>query len=246
MAGEDLEIISEQLNILENQHALAQIDRNAILAGLATLQEKDPQTFKKYSTSISKGLPGVTGGVIGLIKAKKSGDPYAISIASLNMSAGVVTMLGPMLGPAAPAAALVSAILGMVSTILGEFLPKPPSLKDEITEVFNTFLAEAKLRKLGVAANQIWTLADTIQNHKENSTEYHPLNLQNGPEVTVLEDVWEYLLQDDKQTLPQWPKMLEKTLLLMGQLFDCVALEVTNPSTLAGVTQKTPITYLPS
>jgi len=155
-------------------------------------------------------------------------------------------MLGPMLGPAAPAAALVSAILGMVSTILGEFLPKPPSLKDEITEVFNTFLAEAKLRKLGVAANQIWTLADTIQNHKENSTEYHPLNLQNGPEVTVLDDVWEYLLQDDKQTLPQWPKMLEKTLLLMGQLFDCVALEVTNPSTLAGVTQKTPITYLPS
>ena len=246
MPGEDMEIISEQLSILENHHALAEIDRNAILAGLATLQEKDPQTFKKYSTSISKGLPGVTGGVIGLIKAKKSGDPYAISIASLNMSSGVVTMLAPMLGPAAPAAALVSALLGMISTILGEFLPKAPSLKDELTEVFNKFLADAKLRKLELAAGEIWKLSDTIEHHKDNSTEYDPLNLFDGSQVKAIEDVWAYLLQEDTQSLPRWPKMLEKTLLLMCQLFKCVALEVTNPSTKAGITGKTPITYLPS
>lgn len=231
-----LDIVSEQLGILEDHHVLASAERQIILDKL----KKEPDKLKEYSDSFSKGLPGVTKGVIGAIKAGKSGDPYAISIATVDIFASIVTMAGPLLGPGGP---LVSALAGMLSTILGEFLPKPPSLKEEIEKLLNKFLAEEKLRDLGTALDQIWVLSDTIQHH---SLDYKSLNLQHGTEIKAIDDAWQWLNQKDKQAVPEWGEVLEKTCMVWIQLLRCVALSVVKPSTRKGVEKGEMLVYLPA
>lgn len=233
---DQLELISDQLDLLEVDHLIAKGEREKILAAL----KKEPDKVKEYSESFSKGLPSLTRGVIDLKKLGKNGDPIAISIASLDVFAGVVAMGGPLLGPLGP---VLSALTGMISMILGEFLPKPPNLKDQIEELLNKFLAEEKLRDLGTAADQIWVLSDTIQNH---STGYKPLNLQHGTEIKAIDDAWQWLKQEDKQSLPQWDLVLEKTCMVWLQLMRCAALTVTKPSTNPGVAKNEMLVYLPA
>lgn len=232
----DIDIISDQLQILMDYHQLTEKQHDQILDKL----KKEPETFKQYIDSLSKGLPAVTKGVIGAIKASKSGDPYAISIAAVDIFGGVATIAGPLLGPAGP---LLSSLASMVSTILGEFLPKQPSLKEQLTELLNKFVAEEKLRDLGTALDQIWVLTDTIEHQELN---YKPLNLQHGPEIRAIDDAWQWLKQKDKQALPDWEEVLEKTCMVWIQLMRCVALCIANPSTRAGVAREDVIVYLPS
>ena len=71
------------------------------------------------------GLPYVREGVLDAIAAGKSGDPFAISIASLSIFSGFLTMAGPLAGPVGP---LISALSGLLSAILGQFLPADKSL----------------------------------------------------------------------------------------------------------------------
>lgn len=236
---EQLQIISDQLDLLEQRHLIAKKDRDKILTELQNLK-KEPDKFKEYAESFADGLPGMTKGVISLVKLGKDGDPFAISIACLDVFSGIVAMAGPLLGPVGP---LISALTGMISAILGEFLPKTPNLKDEIEELLNKFLADEKLRALGTAADQIWILSDTIQNHSRN---YKPLNLQHGTEIKAIDDAWQWLKQQDKQTVAQWDQVLEKTCQVWLQLVRCVALSVVKPSTKAGVSKDDMLTYLPS
>jgi hypothetical protein len=193
----------------------------------------------EYKRSTS-GLPDVTKGVIAAIKAGKSGDALAISIAALDVFSSVVTMAGPLLGPAGP---LVSALGGMISMILGEFLPKGPNLKQELTEVFDKFLAKELLRELGTAADQIWVFADTVEHH---SSDWKPLDLLQGPQVQAIDDTWQWLLQADKQSLPQWGECLDKTCQVFNQLLRAVALSVAHPSTSKDVKPGAMLVYLPA
>jgi hypothetical protein len=236
MADHDIEVISDQLQILQDYQVLSGIERQQILDKL----KKEPNLAKDYSDSLSKGLPGLTKGVIGVVKARQSGDPLAISIASFEICAGVLTIAGPLLGPAGP---VFSALATMISTILGEFVPKPPSLKQELTLLLNKFLAEEKLRSLGTALDEIWVLSDTIQHH---STDYKPLNLQHGTEVKAIDDAWQWLKQEDKQSVAEWGQVLEKTCMVWLQLVRCVALSVAKPSTKAGVDKNAMLVYLPA
>jgi len=235
-----LEDIEKQLKLLEKQYALLPGQSEEIISQLKQLEQDDPVKFKDYSDSISKGLPGLTKGVIAGVKAGKSGDPLAISIAALDVFSSVVTMSGPLLGPVGP---LVSALSGMISMILGELLPKGPSLKQEITELLDKFLAEALLRDLGTAADQIWVFTDTVEHH---STAWKPLNLQHGPEIKAVDDAWQWLMSPEKQSLPQWGEVLEKTCHVFNQLLRSVALSIANPSTRPGVEPGAMLVYLPA
>ncbi|WP_313952901.1 hypothetical protein [Accumulibacter sp.] len=239
-----LEDIAVQLKVLEEQHALQHGQNEQIIEQLTTLQrgnEKDQKLFKEYSDALAKGLPGMTKGVIGAIKAAKSGDPYAISIASLDIFSSVMTLAGPMLGPVGP---LVSALSGMISMILGEFLPKGPNLKDEITQVLDKFLAEQLLRELGTAADQIWIFTDTLEHHGPSA--WTPLDLDGGPQIKAIDDTWQWLLQKDKQALPQWGECLDKTCQVFNQLLRAVILSVAHPSIKEDVKPGAMLVYLPS
>ncbi len=231
-----LELISDQLDLLEINHLIAKGEREKILAAI----KKEPDKAKEYADAFNKGLPSLTRGVIDVIKLGKDGDPIAISIASLDIFAGIVAMAGPLLGPLGP---VFSALTGMISMILAEFLPKPPNLKDQIEELLNKFLADEKLRALGTAADQIWVLSDTIQNH---STNYKPLNLQHGTEIKAIDDAWQWLTQEDKQSVPHWDQVLEKTCMVWLQLVRCAVLTVAKPSTKQGVEKGEMLVYLPA
>jgi hypothetical protein len=233
---EELELISAQLDLLLLNQLIAKTDRDNILAEL----KKEPSKIKEYAEAFAAALPAITSGVIALRKLGKDGDPYAISMASLEIFSGIVAMAGPLLGPVGP---IVSALASMVSMILGEFLPKPPNLLDEIEALLDKFVAEDKLRGLGTAADQIWVLSDTIEHH---STDYRPLNLQHGTEIKAIDDAWQWLNQLEKQSVPLWDQVLEKTCQVWLQLMRCVVLSVVKPSTKEGAKKGEMLVYLPA
>lgn len=236
----ELVFINDQLQILESYHLLAGFERQQIIEKL----KKEPQDqLKLYSESIYKGLPGVTKGLIAAVKAGKGGDPVAISMATFDIFAGVMTMAGPLLGPAGP---ILSALASAISTILGEFLPKAPSVKEELEKLLDKFLAEEKLRKLSANLDALWVLSDTIENHYDQNSKYDLLDLQHGPEVRAIDDVWQWLLQEDKQSVPEWDGVLEKICITWVQLMRCVTLSVLKPSTKKDVDTASATTYVPA
>jgi hypothetical protein len=238
-----LEDIERELNLLKThlgEHG-AKIDE--VLAGVKNLQ---PDHLHEYSEAFETGLPYVTDGVIDAIAAGKSGDPFAISIASLSIFSGFLTMAGPLTGPVGP---LISALTGLLSAILGQFLPAGPSLKAEITEVLDKFLAEALLRGLGSAADEIWIFVDTLEKGRTGTPEpvaWDPLKLNNGPEIKAIDDAWQWLSSKEKQSLPQWGIVLEKTCRVFAQMLRAVTVSVAYPSTRRDAVRGEMLVFLPS
>src|SRR5262245_2211512 len=224
MALKDVEL---ELNLLKGQLGQHGAKVDEVLAGVKNLQ---PDQLHEYSEAFQTGVPYITEGVFDAIAAGKSGDPFAISIASLSIFSGFLTMAGPLTGPVGP---LISALTGLLSTILGQFLPPSKSLEQEFTGVLQKFLAEQKLDKLGVAADQIWVFVDTIERGKEGipaRRPWLPLNLQNGTEIKAIDGAWQWLKNTENQSLPQWGIVLEKTCRLFAQLLEAVTVSVAYPS----------------
>jgi hypothetical protein len=237
-----LEDIERELNLLKThlgEHG-AKVDE--VLAGVKNLQ---PDQLQEYSEAFQTGLPYVTDGVFDAIAAGKSGDPFAISIASLSIFSGFLTMAGPLTGPVGP---LISALTGLLSAILGQFLPAGKSIKEEITEVFEKFLAEQKLSDLGTAADQIWVFVDTVEHSKEDTPEskWKPLDLNSGPQITAIDNAWQWLANKEKQSLPQWGTVLEKTCRVFTQMLRAVTVSVAHPSKRPNATKGEMLVYLPS
>jgi hypothetical protein len=226
-----LEDIERELNLLKTHLGDHGGKIDEVLAGVKNLQ---PDHLHEYSEAFETGLPYVTDGVIDAIAAGKSGDPFAISIASLSVFSGFLTMAGPLTGPAGP---LLSALTGLLSTILGQFLPPGKSLQQELTEVFQKFYAQGKLDELGKAADQIWRFVDTIERGDTGKPErrpWKPLNLQHGTEIGAVDSAWQWLANAENQSLPQWGIVLEKTCRLFTQLLEAVTVSVAYPSTRDG------------
>jgi hypothetical protein len=197
---------------------------------LAELKNLSPGQLQLVSEALQTGMPYITEGVIDAIAAGRSGNPFAMSIACLSVFSGFLTMAGPMTGPVGP---LLSALTGLLSAILGQFLPAGPSLRQEITEIFAKFQAEEKLSKLGTAADQIWVFTDTIEGGPgtPRPVAWTPLDLLGGPQIAAIDEAWQWLANEEKQALPQWGIVLEKTCRVFTQLLRAVILSVAYPST---------------
>jgi hypothetical protein len=169
-----------------------------------------------------------------LVYATKSGDPFAVSIASVGIFQGIVTMASPMLGPVGP---LTSALSGMVIAILGAFLPTPPMLQDEITAVLNKFQAEEKTFDLGSAEDEIWMFIDTVETAAKSgqSVPWEPLNLRNGVEAQAIDGAWQWLSKLEKQSLPYWGEMLSVTCRVFTYLLRAVAVGLAYPSKIGAI-----------
>jgi hypothetical protein len=233
--------IERDLNLLKTQLGEHGATVDEILKEVRNLS---PHEFDLYSQSFQTGLPYLTDGVIDAIAAGRSGNPFAISIASLSVFSGVLTLAGPLLGPVGP---LISALTGLLSAILGQFLPAGPSLKEEITEVFDKFLAEQKLSDLGSAADQVWVFVATIERGQKTGTPmaWKPLDLLGGPQIAAIDDAWQWLANEDKQSLPQWGIVLDKTCRLFTQLLRAVTLSLAYPSARADATRGEMLVHLP-
>jgi hypothetical protein len=238
-----LEDIERELNLLKTHLGEHGSKIDEVLAGVKNLQ---PDHLHEYSEAFETGLPYVTDGVIDAIAAGKSGDPFAISIASLSVFSGFLTMAGPLTGPVGP---LLSALTGLLSAILGQFLPAGPSIKDEITEIFEKFLAQERLDDLGTASDQIWVFVDTLEHGKSGKPEptpWEPLKLNNGSEITAIDHAWQWLANSEKQSLPQWGIVLEKTCRVFTQMLRAVTVSVAYPSTRDEAVPGEMLVYLPA
>lgn len=237
-----IEDIDTQLKLLNDELREHGFTADEILRQVKNLQ---PERFQEYSEAFQTGLPYITEGVIDAIAAGRSGNPFAISIASLSIFSGFLTLAGPLTGPVGP---LISALTGLLSAILGQFLPAGKSLKEEITEVFEKFLAEQKLSDLGTAADQIWVFVDTVEHGKEDTPEskWKPLDLNSGPQITAIDNAWQWLANKEKQSLPQWGTVLEKTCRIFTQMLRAVSVSVTHPSTRPNARPGEMLVYLPS
>lgn len=225
------ELIEANLTILQDYGVIQQDRHNEIMAAFDSMA---PTQAQQYSDYLSVGLPSVAQGVVDLVYATQSGDPFAVSIASLGIFQGVVAMATPMLGPAAGFSAALS---GMVIAILGAFLPTPPSLKEEITEVFNKFQAQEKTFDLTRAEDQIWIFIDTIERAAKEGqrVSWKPLDLQNGVEVQAIDDAWQWLSEPEKQSLPYWGEMLSVTCRVFIYLLRAVAVGLACPSKIEAI-----------
>ncbi|HEV2177616.1 MAG TPA: hypothetical protein VGW33_10520 [Terriglobia bacterium] len=230
----EMELIKKNLSILEDYEVLSHDRHNEIMTALEGLQTPEPTTFETYSASLSEGLPAATQGVIDLYYATESGDPFAISVASVGIFQGFLSMAGPMLGPVGP---LASALSGMMATILAQWLPTPPSLQEEVEELLNKFQAQEKKFALGTAADQIWRFLRTLERSfkQGKATAWQPLNLQSGTELKAIDDAWQWLSEEKKQSLPYWGEMLSKTCEVFTQLLRAVAVANAFPSKIASL-----------
>ena len=223
-----LKEIEDELNLLKNQLGVHGAKVDEVLAGVKNLQ---PDQLHAYSEAFQTGLPYLTEGVFDAITAGKSGNPFAISIASLSIFSGFLTMAGPLTGPVGP---LISALTGLLSTILGQFLPPGKSLKDEVTEVFDKFLADQIIADLGVAADDIWIFVDTIERGASGKPERRAWKPLDPSQVRPIGAAWQWLAKAEKQSLPQWGIVLEKTCQVFTQLLEAVTVSVAYPSTRPG------------
>src|SRR5262245_21921161 len=221
-----LKEIEHELNLLKNQLGVHGAKVDEVLAGVKNLQ---PDQLQAYSEAFQTGLPYITEGVFDAITASKSGNPFAISIASLSIFSGFLTMAGPMTGPVGP---LISALTGLLSAILGQFLPAGKSMKEEITEVFEKFLADQIIRDLGVAADDIWVFVRTVERGKEDDlqSKWEPLDVSKGTQMHAIGAAWQWLATTEKQSLPQWGIVLEKTCRVFTQMLRAVIVSVAYPS----------------
>jgi hypothetical protein len=237
-----IEDIETQLKLLDDALREHGFTADEILRQVKNLQ---PEQLQLYSEAFQTGLPYITEGVFDAIAAGKSGNPFAISIASLSIFSGFLTLAGPLTGPVGP---LISALTGLLSAILGQFLPAGKSIKEEITEVFEKFLAEQKLSDLGTAADQIWVFVDTVEHGKEDNPEskWKPLDLNSGPQITAIDNAWQWLANKEKQSLPQWGTVLEKTCRVFTQMLRAVTVSVAYPSKRPNATKGEMLVYLPS
>src|SRR5262245_60561495 len=125
MALNDIEL---ELNLLKKQLGAHGGKADEIRNGIKNLSQEN---LNEYSDSVQTGIPEIREG-IDAIDAARDGDPFAISIASLSIFSGFLTMAGPLTGPVGP---LIGALTSLLSTILGQFLPPGKSLEQEFTGV---------------------------------------------------------------------------------------------------------------
>ena len=225
--------IDKELSTLTDYGVLTDARHNEIMTALDGLGAGTPLSHQ-YSQSLSDGLPGVTQGVIDLIYARESGDPFAISIASIGIFQGFVTMAGPMLGPVG---ALASALTGMLTSILSAFLPPPPSLKEEIEAVLNKFQQQEKKFDLGSAEDQISIFIHSLETagKKGESTAWTPLNLLDGEQVKAIDAAWQWLSEREKQSLPYWGELLDLNCQVFAHLLRAVTMGIAYPSKIQAI-----------
>src|SRR5262252_6228302 len=210
----------------------------------ATKEEKD--NYDRYLKSLAKGLPKLTKGVIDATRAFKSGDPFAETAAVLDICSTLASTLGAMSSAGGPPGAVVGALFSMVSMILSLWIPKGPSLKEEIEDIIRQVKAEEKLENLRVADNSIakfkWAVEEKDVDGNPKQTDWKPLNLRNGFEVVSIDAAAAWLTTPANQPIALWPRVLSAQCRVFINLMQAVASSMANASTEAKA--KSAATYL--
>jgi hypothetical protein len=169
MADPNFEALILGLNHSSTLLPVGNLDKISLDAAIKDLQDKyDAAKTKKEKdeiygqvSAVAKGLEAAAGAAIGLSKAVKSGDPFAISAQSLAVAAALVAMVGVATGPiGAAVGAIVGALLSIVSMILGLFQKESESLITQIEKVVRTINAEKELEFLRTAKNHLSAFSD--------------------------------------------------------------------------------------
>ena len=104
---------------------------------------------KEVGDSIAKGLPLMTKGLQTAITAFSKGDAITGSAAIMDICAAAAPIIGAIFSSTGPEGMLVGAIFSVIGQILALFMPKQPSMVDQINDLLKTFNTEEQLQKLG-------------------------------------------------------------------------------------------------
>ena len=112
------------------------------------------------------GCTAMASATIDLVRAVQSGDPFAISASTLDLTASLVSTISLAGGPiGAAVGAVLGAILSIVSMILKMFQEESKSLLSQIEQLLRKLNAESQLQALRTARihiNAFTNLAMTI------------------------------------------------------------------------------------
>jgi hypothetical protein len=158
--------------------------------------QSDSKDYERVAEALAKGLPEIENGIIDVIKAFKGGDEFSEAELILNICASMVSTFGAFAGPEGAAIGkLVGSLLDMISTILGLFEPKKPSLLAQIETLLKQQQAEAEVRQLKGALEDFEAFEDAWK-----AGYWREVNLQNGSEVKKMREACVWLTDKDNQT----------------------------------------------
>jgi hypothetical protein len=122
----------------------------------AAKTEKEKAAICGHVADVAKGLEAAGAATGALVQAVQSGDPFAISAATLTLAASLISTISLAGGPVGAAVgAVIGAILSIISMILGLFQKESASLISEIEKLMRDLKAEAQIEKLRTANNHI-------------------------------------------------------------------------------------------
>jgi hypothetical protein len=213
-----LDGVVEQLE-RANKHLEANEARGKASDARRALREAKEQAaargaeFRRQVGALATGITGLTNGIVGVINASKGGNPFAISAASLDLASAIVGTAGALAGPyGAAAGALLGAVLGMVSTILKQFLPAEPPLLQRIEALLRQIGAENTGHDLHSAVGAIWAFEKAADQAKDGSMTYDEIiALLNPVEGNTMRDLRRsdgWLLEPNNLRTAPWTDLL--------------------------------------
>jgi hypothetical protein len=122
----------------------------------AAQTEKEKAAICDHVADVAKGLEAAGAATSALVQAVQSGDPFAISAATLTLAASLISTISLAGGPVGAAVgAVIGAILSIISMILGLFQKESESLISQIEKLMRDLSAETQIAQLRTANNHI-------------------------------------------------------------------------------------------
>lgn len=162
---------------------------------------------------LATGLPLLTGGIIDVIRANQSGDPFAISGSVLDLTGSLVSTVGAVAGPpGAAVGAVLQGLLSLVSLILQQFMESPPPLVTQIANVLRNIQAETTRQDLDTAAGAISSFVKAAQNSTERDLTVAAIqgkmNHYEGNTIKSIRLAFSWLSEQANQELSGWGEVL--------------------------------------
>ena len=204
--GAETQQIKEQIGRLQKEYEDARDEAKS-----GTPEQKS--AFALYQTALAGALPGITQGTLTAITAFRQQPPDAIagSAAIMDICSNLASALGGLSTVGGPPGALLGALFSMISMILKFFAPEPPSLISQIEQLLRDLGAEEKNSEIDGAGDAVKVYAVAcdefmkpttdggVQDPDLLATELEKFNLVEGPTITTIRTVRNWLLKEGNQ-----------------------------------------------
>jgi hypothetical protein len=123
---------------------------------------KTSKYHKEVAESIANCVPELLKGALAAAAAFENGDFISGSAALLDMCTSLIPVFTSVLSAAGPYGAIAGAIFSVVGQILSLFMPKQPSLKDEIKKMLDHLQSEKQIQDITAFGHSVSSYTNSL------------------------------------------------------------------------------------